>query len=95
MAKAFDNNIFSATEAREDPASDTLFVNGDTIAGHTDQAHVCRAIYVGGTGDLKVTMAQGSGTVVFHGVVAGSMLPIQCNQIFATGTTATNIIALF
>tara|TARA_R110002153_G_scaffold139298_2_gene289924 strand:+ start:1083 stop:1367 length:285 start_codon:yes stop_codon:yes gene_type:complete len=94
MARAFDKNIFSATEAREDPASDTLFVNGDTIAGHTNQAPVCRAVYVGGTGDLKVTMAQGA-TVVFHGVVAGSMLPIQCNQIFATGTTATNIIALF
>ena len=50
MAKAFDKNIFSATEAREDPESD---------------------------------------------VVAGSMLPIQCNQVHATGTTANNIIALF
>ena len=94
MARAFDKNIFSATEAVEDPASDTLFVNGDTIDGHADQPHSCRAVYVGTTGDLKVTMSQG-GTVVFHGVVAGSMLPIQCNQVHATGTTATNIVALF
>ena len=41
MAKAFDKNIFSATEAVEDPASDTLFVNGDTIDGHADQPHSC------------------------------------------------------
>ena len=94
MAKAFDKNIFSATEAREDPESDTLYINGDTIAGYADQPHVCRAVYVGVTGDIKVTMSQGN-TVVFHGVVAGSMLPIQCNQIHATGTTANNIIALF
>ena len=94
MARAFDKNMFSATEAVGDPASDTLFVNGDVIDGYADQPHACRAVYVGTGGDLKVTMAQG-GTVVFYGVVAGSMLPIQCNRIHATGTTASNIVALF
>lgn len=94
MAKAFDKNIFSATDAIEDPASDVSFVDGTVVDGHADQPHVCRAVYVGGAGDLKVTMAQG-GEVIFHGVVAGSMLPIQCSRIHATDTTATNIVALF
>jgi len=91
---AFDKNIFSATSAIEDVASDTLFVNGAAIQGYQGEPPTCRAVYIGTAGDLKVTMAQG-GTVVFHGVVAGSMLPIQCNQIHATGSSAANIVVLF
>ena len=91
---AFNKNIFSATGADEDVASDTLFINGTAIDGHIGEPPTCRAVYVGTTGDLKVTMAQ-DGTVVFHSVIGGSMLPIQCNQIHATGTTATNIVVLY
>ena len=94
MARAFDKNLFSATDAIANPESDTLFVNGETIAGYTDQPHVCRAIYVGVTGDVKVTMAQGN-EVTFQGVVGGTVLPIQVNQVHATGTNATGIVALF
>jgi hypothetical protein len=39
-------------------------------------------------------MADGS-TVTLEGVLAGSILPIQVSKIYATGTTATNIHALF
>jgi hypothetical protein len=51
-------------------------------------------VYVGGAGNLKVTMASGT-TLTLEGVLAGSILPIQVQQIFATGTDATNIHALF
>jgi hypothetical protein len=42
---------------------------------------------------LKVDMGD-SGTVTFSGLPAGVFLPIIVKRIYATGTTATNIIAL-
>jgi hypothetical protein len=56
--------------------------------------YVTRAVYVGGAGNLKVTM-QDSGTVTFTDVPAGTTLAIRCKVIFSTGTTATGIIALW
>jgi len=53
-----------------------------------------RGVYVGVGGDLAVRMAGGGNTVVFAGVLAGSLLPIVVDQILATGTTATNIVAV-
>jgi len=52
-----------------------------------------RAIYVGGAGDLAVTM-WGGGDITFTGMAAGSYLPIRARTILSTGTTATDIVAL-
>ena len=51
-------------------------------------------LYVGAAGSVKVKMAGGT-EVTFAGVLAGSFLPAQVTQVFATGTTATNIVALW
>jgi len=51
-------------------------------------------LYVGVTGDVKVKMAGGN-DVVFKGATAGSFLPINVLQVFATDTTATDIVALW
>lgn len=53
----------------------------------------CRGLFVGGAGNIAVVMAGGT-SVTFTGVVAG-ILPIQVSQVKATGTTATNIVALY
>ena len=55
---------------------------------------VTRGLYVGGTGDLSVVMAEDQNTVIFSAVPAGTILPIQVTQVFATNTTATLIVAL-
>lgn len=59
----------------------------------------CRAIYVGGAGDLKVTMAgdtgAGGNAVTFSAVPAGTLLPISAKQVFNSGTTATLVIVLY
>jgi hypothetical protein len=55
---------------------------------------VPRAIYVGGAGDMKVTMYGGE-EVTFVGVAGGTVLPIRVKKIFSTGTSATNMIALW
>jgi hypothetical protein len=50
-------------------------------------------LFVGGAGNLVVTMISGS-DVTFTGVLAGSLLPIEVSHVKATSTTATNIVAL-
>lgn len=59
-----------------------------------DLADTSRALYIGGAGDVKVDML-GSGTVTFVGVAAGTVLPLRADRVYATGTTATSIVALW
>ena len=51
-------------------------------------------LYVGGAGNLRVLTA-GEDDVTFTGVLAGSFLPVQVKRVFASGTSATNIVALW
>jgi hypothetical protein len=53
-----------------------------------------RAIFVGGAGNLAVVMSNGT-TVTLTGVTAGSWLPLRVTKVKSTGTTATNIAALW
>lgn len=64
----------------------------------TNTINCTRGLYVGGAGDVKVSMAddaKGDATVTFTAVPAGSLLPIQVKRVFSTGTTATAIVALY
>lgn len=82
--------------ARSDTASGAVAVTpSDANNLFTANAGLAtNGLYVGGAGNVKVDMQDGS-TVTFNGVVAGTTLPIQVRKVYATGTTATNIIALF
>lgn len=73
--------------ARKGEAVDAS-VSDDTLL------QACRALYVGGAGNVAVTM-QGGGNLTFVGVAAGTILPIACTTVLNSGTTATNIIALY
>lgn len=53
-----------------------------------------RAIWIGGGGSLSMLMADG-GTVTLAGVPGGALLPLRPRRIRATGTSATNIVALW
>ena len=53
-----------------------------------------RAIYVGGAGNIAVTMADGT-SVTLNALAVGVVHLFSVKQIKATGTTATNIIALY
>ena len=53
-----------------------------------------RALFIGGFGNLKVTMVEG-GDVTFVGLTAGTILPIQVTKCWSTGSTVTNVIALY
>lgn len=73
-----------------DPASDAFSV---TPHDTNDLPSVSRGIYIGGDGNLSIITLAGT-TVTFANLVAGTIVPIRAVQIRATGTTATNIVAL-
>jgi hypothetical protein len=53
-----------------------------------------RRLYVGGTGDVKVDTAGGQSGITFHAVPAG-FLDVHVTKVYKTGTTATNLTALW
>lgn len=55
-------------------------------------SRIPRAIYIGNSGSLKVDMESGD-TVTFANVPVG-VLPITVTRVYATGTTASNLIGL-
>jgi hypothetical protein len=55
----------------------------------------CRALYVGGTGDVAILAVGDTAAVTLSSVPAGALLPIACQKIMSTNTTATNMVAFF
>lgn len=55
----------------------------------------CRALYVGGTGDVAIVDYHGGTAVTLSAVPAGTLLPIACRKVMSTNTTATLIVALY
>ena len=64
---------------------------GDNTASPNTSAWPC-VLYVGTSGNVKVLTAGGN-EVTFVGV--SGFFPVQVVRVFATGTTATNIVALW
>ena len=53
------------------------------------------ALYIGGAGDVAVVMAGPThAAVTFKAIPVGTVLPVSVVAVKATGTTATNILAL-
>jgi len=73
------------------PAEDAFAI---TPHDTNNLANFTRAIWVGGTGDVKVDMV-GSGTVTYASVPPGYMLAVRASRVYATGTTATALIAVY
>jgi hypothetical protein len=51
-------------------------------------------IWVGGAGDVNVVTAGGD-TVLFPGMIAGAVIPVECVQVLSGSTTATNMIRIW
>lgn len=75
--------------------SDTVNIQypGDLTAAPNRANWAC-VLYVGGAGDVKVTTAGGD-DVVLVGLAAGTFVPVNVVKVWATGTSATNIVALW
>jgi hypothetical protein len=72
------------------PATDALLV---TPNDSSDLPFITRAVYIGGAGNLAVVMHSGL-VAVFVSLPAGSLIPVRVVKVFATGTTATNLLAM-
>ena len=57
----------------------------------------CRAIYIGGAGNIALATSPTAAAVTFTAPPVGTILPITMDQgrIMATNTTATLIVALY
>lgn len=51
-------------------------------------------LFIGTGGKLRVITAGGQ-DITFDQILGGTFLPVQVNKVFKTGTTATNLIALW
>lgn len=54
----------------------------------------CRALYVGGAGNVQIDTAKGT-TVTLTALAAGQVHFIRAKRVRAAATTATNIVALY
>jgi hypothetical protein len=82
LAAAIESGVFGYRNA-------VVVVPSDT----TDLVKQARALWVGTTGDLAVSIGGGP-SIVLSNVQPGTLLPILVNRVFATGTTAAFIVAL-
>ena len=75
------------------PAENAALVTPDDA---NDLAVVTRGLLVGTSGALKVTTNGGQTLVIPAScVVAGTLLPLRVKRVWATGTTASNIVAIW
>jgi hypothetical protein len=54
-----------------------------------------RRLYIGVAGDVTVDMVGGQVGVLFKAALAGHYLDVRVTRVYATGTTATNIVAMW
>lgn len=71
------------------PGGATAITTSDTVNLTTPSV-----VYVGVGGTVKVTTAQGD-DVTFVGILAGSVIPVQVIRVWATGTSATNLLRIY
>ena len=64
-----------------------------TPSDTVDTTVLCRALYVGGVGDVSLVTLSGN-TVVFKAVPAGTVLPVGFRRINFTDTTATLLVGI-
>lgn len=62
-----------------------------TTSDAADLAQETRGIYVGTAGNIKVTTSNGD-TVTLPNLAAGIWHPLSVKKVFATGTTAIDIV---
>ena len=83
------DQFVSQTTTKESPIEFAVAITPDDA---TDIATVSRAIYVGVSGNVKVTLLGGE-DITFVSLAAGVFHPIRATRIWSTGTTATSIVA--
>lgn len=77
------------------PCTNSIDITADN---NNDLLYVPRCLFIGTGGNVVVHMLNASGVAAsqtYHNVPSGSILPICPSRVLATGTTASNIKALW
>ena len=82
-----------ATLGNENPETPAHGAYAIAPSDTTDLPQAIKSIYVGVSGDVKVTTAIGD-VVTFKAHPVGYML-VKATRVWATGTTATNLLGLY
>ena len=82
------------TPSNNPSAGDLSADDGAPIVNDVAFAYFSRGIYVGVGGDITLTTRRGT-SLLFKSVPTGTVLPVQAQLVAGTGTTATNLIALW
>jgi hypothetical protein len=64
------------------------------VASVNGKKNATRGLYIGGAGNVTVITPKGQ-TVALNALAVGVVHPIVCTHVKSTGTTATDIVALF
>jgi hypothetical protein len=86
MSYAYDNLI----QTEGSPARNAAAV---TTSNTEDLPNAAKSLFVGVAGDVSVDTVGGDTAVVFKNV--SGVLPVACARVRTTGTTATDIVALY
>tara|TARA_R100001244_G_scaffold118755_4_gene88441 strand:+ start:1105 stop:1371 length:267 start_codon:yes stop_codon:yes gene_type:complete len=81
-----------AYRAADVTPSDTVDIPAVSTAG--GEGNNGCVLYCGVAGNIRV-LTVGNDDVTLVGVNTGAFLPLQVKRVFATGTTSTNILALW
>lgn len=81
---------FNAEVVTPNDNADLTLSGGAIVEGSNNGA----CLYIGTGGDLQVTMLGGQ-VVVFTNVPNGTFMPIQVRKVWATNTTASDILTLY
>lgn len=75
--------------------TDTASARGGFAVAPSDSTTfpASRALYIGVTGDVRVDFAEGGVNILLKAAPVG-VLPVQVTRVYATGTTATDIVRL-
>ncbi len=93
------NDIKTATEASQAALEKMLYGTAlavTAVDGGSDHnlGSTFEAFYIGVGGDISLDLASSGSNIVFKNVASGQLLPIRAATVNASGTTATNIVAL-
>lgn len=79
-------------QGQDAPAVETAVV---TPHNTNDLPVTCRALWVGTAGDVALMAAGDTVAVTIKNVANGTLLPVKTKRVLVTGTTASDIVALY
>ncbi|WP_287459180.1 hypothetical protein [Sphingomonas sp.] len=82
----------SSTDSVSAPATDAAAVTPHDV---NELPVIPKALYVGGGGDIVMRGKAGTADQTWKNVPSGAVLAFRARYVRATGTTATNILAIF